>query len=488
MSQPSFGDTISGRYQITAQLGVGGFGAVYKGLDQRMERDVALKMLLPHLAAIDGIKDRFEREATLINRLTSPHTIRIYEYGSTDDGALFIAMELLKGTELEEVLQQKGPLPPTQAVRITLEVLDSLSDAHQHGIVHRDLKPSNIFLSEMGRRKDFVKVLDFGIAKLLDDSTDADGMSGPVKKLTATGQTLGTPYYMAPEQIRQGKISPNTDLYALGLIMIEMLTGAVAVGQHSHSPIEIVMIHASAEPIPIPSWIANSPIGTVIRRAVEKDPLKRYQNAEQMIADLESIDVSAIVAPVGMNRSERDLDFADTGQVGLNGARKTGSLDASPITPPKGATSGDTAISGPPIFDAPPPSLSTAETEFLSANTQPQNKKPIYITIALLTVLLLVGVVLLILKFSNQTPESSTASNTTPTQTPPHLPPRASPRHPTTHRRYPTTPRHPSTPTSPPRTPHRPHHPRQPTPRRDRQTRRSHRRHHPLRSRTQRLR
>jgi serine/threonine protein kinase len=432
MSQPTFGDTIAGRYQILSQLGVGGFGAVYKGRDERMARDVALKMLLPHLAAMDGISNRFIQEATLINKLTSPHTIRIYDYGSTDEGALYIAMELLHGCELEDVLQKKGPIPPDQVVQITLEVLDSLAEAHRHSIVHRDLKPSNIFLSEMGRRKDFVKVLDFGIAKLLDDAPDSDvESSGPVKKLTATGQTLGTPYYMAPEQIRQGRINPNTDIYALGLIVIEMLTGQVAVGQHSHSPIEIVMIHANADPIPMPAWIESSALGPIIRRAVEKDTSLRYQRAEEMIADLEKVDISGIIPPADPSRVERNLDFADTGQIPGGESRKTGSLDTTQASTPsaiaaKGrGTSGDTAISPPPIFDA--PSLSTAETEFLSANTQPQNKKPIYITIGLLTVLLLVGVVLLVLKFSNQTPESATANNTSnntsPTQTPPTSPP-----------------------------------------------------------------
>ncbi|OIP42250.1 MAG: hypothetical protein AUK47_04795 [Deltaproteobacteria bacterium CG2_30_63_29] len=284
---PQPGDIISDRYEILAQIGVGGFGAVYRARQIGMSRDVAIKTLLPHLCSVEGVEERFQREARLASDLASPHTIRLYDFGKTAEGMLYMAMELLKGEELEERLKRDKAISPQETKEIAIQILDSLAEAHMQGIVHRDLKPSNIYLTEVGRSKHFVKVLDFGIAKMMTTE-------GGDQKLTATGQALGTPYYMAPEQIRGKDVGAHTDIYALGLMLIEMLTGRVAV--QGATPLETVLLHVNPDPIPMPDWLRQSPLGLIIASAVEKDVQRRYVSCENMIADLERIDVRDMAA------------------------------------------------------------------------------------------------------------------------------------------------------------------------------------------------
>lgn len=383
---------FAGRYKIEGQLGIGGFGAVYRGQDIHMKRAVALKTLLPHLASVDGIEDRFLREATLASGLNSPHTIKFFDFGKTDDGALYIAMELLNGQELEDVLQKEGPVTPEVAVSMTLEILDSLAEAHHQNIVHRDLKPSNIFLSKVGRRTDFIKVLDFGIAKAIGDESNENQ-----KKLTATGQTLGTPYYMAPEQILQQQdmqIGPHTDLYALGLIIIEMLTGSVAVD--GNSPIEIVMVHASPNPIGIPQWIEESPLGPIVRKAIEKHPSSRYASAEEMIADLEQADLTGMIIPDDLTAA-RKLSYADTGQVSFAQTIADTGRSSTMNSVPR-ASQADAEIVPPPVE---------------------KNNSAKYVLIVLLAFLLAIGIYFLARSGSKgETPPQQAQETTAPTPAP----------------------------------------------------------------------
>ena len=276
------GQVLAGRYRIDRAIGEGGFGAVFAATELSLGRAVALKVLLPHLVAqADGLS-RFRREAQLAQQLQHPNTVRLYEYGVTDDSTPFIAWELLKGQPLDSLLR-KGPLPPARVVRIATQVLKSLMEAHGLGIVHRDIKPANIFLSDFSGEPDFVKVLDFGIAK----GMPGQGQGHTTAGLTQAGQSLGTPSYMSPEQITGAVTSPAGDLYALGLVMAEALTGEVVF--QGESGIQIAVAQISNDPAPLKPEVLRSPLGPIIHRATQKSLDRRYTSAAEMLKDVEEL-------------------------------------------------------------------------------------------------------------------------------------------------------------------------------------------------------
>jgi serine/threonine-protein kinase len=213
------GKSLDGRFTVRDLLGKGGMGAVYRAQQHSMDRDVALKVLRRDMAQNEDAVKRFFREARAVSKLASPHTITVFDFGQTDDGLLYIAMELLRGRPLNRVLSElAAPMEPAKAVSIAQQILESLIEAHSVGIIHRDLKPDNVFVLEGKGRNEFVKVLDFGIAKLT-------GTDGTGSQLTGTGVAFGTPTYMSPEQAQAKELDPRTDLYSLGVILFEMLAG-----------------------------------------------------------------------------------------------------------------------------------------------------------------------------------------------------------------------------------------------------------------------
>jgi len=211
------GKRIDDRFTITSLLGKGGMGAVYRAHQHSMDREVALKVMRRDLASVPDAVKRFFREAKAASKLHNPHAITVFDFGQTDDGLLYIVMELLFGQSLAEVVKKtSGPMDPKRAINIVLQVLTALADAHAIGVLHRDLKPDNIFLMDGEATNDFVKVLDFGIAKILG----SDGTS-----LTGTGMLFGTPTYMSPEQATGEELDTRSDLYAVGVILFELLAG-----------------------------------------------------------------------------------------------------------------------------------------------------------------------------------------------------------------------------------------------------------------------
>ncbi len=214
------GTEIADGYRIIQKLGEGGMGAVYRGEQIALKRAVAIKLLRPELSANEQLLHRFRSEATAVAKLSHPNTVNIYDFGQGKDGSLFIAMEFIEGKSLRSVVHAEAPLPPARALHIAAQVAASLADAHAHQIVHRDLKPDNVMLQDRGKQRDIARVLDFGIAKLRDDSR-----STQVAALTQAGDLLGTPQYMAPEQVRGENIDGRTDVYALGCLLYEMTTG-----------------------------------------------------------------------------------------------------------------------------------------------------------------------------------------------------------------------------------------------------------------------
>ncbi|MCA9678588.1 MAG: protein kinase, partial [Myxococcales bacterium] len=237
------GREIAGRYRILAKLGEGGMGAVYRGEQISLKRKCAIKLLRPELSADPGLVRRFNAEAELVAKLSHPNTVNIYDFGQDADGTLFIAMEYLEGRSLRQAIMTEGPLPPSRALHVAAQIAASLGDAHAHGIVHRDLKPDNVMLTARGREHDVVRVLDFGIAKVRDEQNKVT-----VNPMTQAGDLVGTPQYMAPEQIRGEHVDGRTDVYALGAIVYEMITGRLPF--EGPSLMAILSRHLMDPPVP----------------------------------------------------------------------------------------------------------------------------------------------------------------------------------------------------------------------------------------------
>jgi tRNA A-37 threonylcarbamoyl transferase component Bud32 len=209
---PNLGRTLLGQFVLREKLGEGGMGAVYLAEQPTVGRRAVVKLLQPRLAGDPEIAARFNLEARAAAALNHPHIVTVYNYGA-DDGALVLAMEHLEGRDLERRLAAEGPLLPARAVHVARQICDALAEAHRRGVVHRDLKPSNVMLVTRGRDADFVKVLDFGIAKV-------EGVT-----ITGGGTVFGTPEYMSPEQLRAEPLDGRSDLYALGVLLFEIIAG-----------------------------------------------------------------------------------------------------------------------------------------------------------------------------------------------------------------------------------------------------------------------
>jgi eukaryotic-like serine/threonine-protein kinase len=266
------GRDVGGRYRILAKLGEGGMGAVYRAEQISLKRVVALKVLRPELSAEPGMVRRFNAEAELAAKLSHPNTVTLYDFGQDSDGCLFIAMEYLEGRSLRDVLTREGALAPGRALAICEQLCASLADAHTRGIVHRDLKPDNVMLVQRGRQADVVRVLDFGIAKLRDDQGDVTAMP-----MTRAGDLIGTPQYMAPEQIRGEKVDARTDIYALGALLYEMVTGRLAF--EASTLMAILSKHLTEMPVPPrdrrPDLRISASLSQLIMDALQKDPAQR---------------------------------------------------------------------------------------------------------------------------------------------------------------------------------------------------------------------
>ena len=273
-----------GRYEVISLLGVGGFAAVYKIRDIKLGGILAMKILDPIRSGRKAFTERFYQEIRLTRQLQHHNTIKIYDAGTTEEGCLYMTMELVDGEPLDEVLTRERALAPERALRIALQVLKSLSEAHEHGIVHRDLKPSNIMLCQQAGEKDYVKVVDFGIAKALDP-----GM-GTMK--TETGVFLCTPSYAAPEQLLGLPIGPSSDIYSLALIIIEMMTGHIVMDGSSLG--EIIKKQCDTLPVPIPTKVGLTPLGAILKRATNKEAADRYAVASEMLDDLVGVDVKSL--------------------------------------------------------------------------------------------------------------------------------------------------------------------------------------------------
>ena len=282
------GQTLNNRFKIESKIGEGGFGAVYRGVQLATGRKVALKLLHPEMTKDENLVARFRREGMVLCNLRDAHTITTYDFDQTPDGTLYIAMELLEGKSLHQVFHEQQPLEWKRMFKILIEMCSSLAEAHQQGIVHRDLKPENVYLEPRPGNPEFVKILDFGIAKVMrGDSIDPQS-----PQLTATGQTLGTLEYMSPEQLMGKALDGRSDVYALGVVAYEMTTGRLPFPE-AKGPAGLIT--AQLKQTPQPPSVANPKVALpaaadrVILKALEKDKNNRYADVTAMAAALQEV-------------------------------------------------------------------------------------------------------------------------------------------------------------------------------------------------------
>jgi serine/threonine protein kinase len=279
------------RYELLELIGKGGMGTVFKARQIKIDREVALKVIHRKLTHDEKSVQRFEKEALASSKLHHPNNIRVYDYGKSDDERLFIAMEFLRGQTLGDLISHEGPLDPSRVVHISRQIGKSLAEANQVGLVHRDLKPENIFICDIHGEPDFVKVLDYGIAK-------AVGGEGEHANLTQTGFICGTPRYISPEQALGQPVDGRSDLYAMAVLMYEMLTGRPPF--MGENPISIVMMHVYDDPPPLVGMERYGLLGKRLTRLVghmlEKNPNRRPPSAESVIRFLDGrIDETELV-------------------------------------------------------------------------------------------------------------------------------------------------------------------------------------------------
>ncbi len=268
---PEVGEVVDDVFLVESEIDSGNFGSIYQVEDQLEKRQLALKVLRPGPHDEDELRRRFEREARLVYSLDHKHIVKVHYYGETSAGLPYMAMEYLTGTDLRTLLYHHGPLKPKLIKRITLETLSALAAAHALGIVHRDLKPANIFLVN-DDDKGHVKVLDFGFAKALDDESSGE--------ITNAGTLVGTPAYMSPELVHKKNVGPAADIYAMGLIMAEMVTGEKLV--QIENVYDTILFQASGKPIKLPDEVQRCVFSEVIQKAISKTLDDRYADADEM--------------------------------------------------------------------------------------------------------------------------------------------------------------------------------------------------------------
>ncbi len=376
------GQVLADRYEVTAQIGAGGMGAVYEARHTIIGKRVAIKVLLEKYAEKDQVIARLEQEARLASSIGHANIVDITDFGTTADGRRFVVMEYLEGLSLGELLKREGALPTSRIVRICRQIASALGAAHEKGVVHRDVKPENVFLIQRDGQ-DFVKVVDFGISKAVRQ--DEAGDESP--RLTQTGMVLGTPLYMSPEQARGDEdLDHRIDVYALGVIMYELATGEVPFRGTNY--LNIISQVLSAEPPPPsevrPDLNISEPFEAIVLKALEKDRAVRYQSMAELAEDLKALAEDGTVGAVSgsfwamkkrgaAKRSPGRMLAWAGGVIGVVGvataaviATMGGSDDAKPA--PALAPTPDAAVTATPATDAAPtpPAVDVVEIQLES--------------------------------------------------------------------------------------------------------------------------
>jgi eukaryotic-like serine/threonine-protein kinase len=349
------GTLVDDRYKIVSRLGAGGMADVYLAEDEQLGRKVALKLLYQRFAEDPGFVERFRREAQAAAGLQHPNVVSVYDRGSYD-GTYYIAMEYLPGRSLKQLIRQEAPLDPIRAIDITLQILKAARFAHRRGVIHRDLKPHNVIVDEA----DNAKVTDFGIAR------------AGASDMTETGSIMGTAQYLSPEQAQGHAVSAGSDLYSIGVVLYEMLTGRVPFD--AESAVSIALKHVSEAPPPMAVFNPDVPpeLEQVVMWALNKNPVDRPANADQFITALEQVRVSVQSG----ERGERTASYAALASVATGRYVAAAAVSTPPAAPPPRGTGSFDVIDG--------------GTE-ATADDEPPHRRPVWPWLVALLVLLLIG-------------------------------------------------------------------------------------------------
>jgi eukaryotic-like serine/threonine-protein kinase len=293
---PLIGATLDGRFKVVEPIGAGGMGRVYRAMQLPMNRPVAIKVLDRNYGTgtDETFRQRFMVEAELTAKLRHPNTVTVFDYGLTKHGVFYIAMEYLEGDTLADVLLQEGALPWRRALNIGQQVARSLREAHTLGVVHRDLKPANVFLLDHGDDQDQVKVLDFGLVKSFVQGMELEG-----RAITQQGMLMGSPPYMSPEQGDKNRSDPRSDIYSLGIVLFEALSGAPPFT--GRAPLEVIMKHVN-EPVPplkVPPHVELVPpeMEALVKKCLAKSPMDRFQSLDEVLQAMQELTSPAFATP-----------------------------------------------------------------------------------------------------------------------------------------------------------------------------------------------
>lgn len=373
------GSMIAERYEVVTLLGSGGFAAVFQAFDREIERQVAIKVLNIAAVTTPGTEmgpflERFRREAKLAARIHHPNAIEIHDFGVLPGKTMpYIIMEMLEGRDIQDEIKLHGGMDPERALPLFIGALEALGEAHRHGIVHKDIKPANLFLSRPETRNEMLKIVDFGIAHI--GGTDES-------RMTQTGAMFGTPQYLSPEYVQSQTVGPEMDVYQMGLVLVEMLTGRTVIDDEN--PWQCALKHATGE-LRIPSVLLDGELGPILSKALEFDPKERYPDA-LAFADA--------------------VDEVDPGKVGdgrdPNSASRVVETKSAPITASQGAqlSQAQSAANGQdtPALDAPaqtaegPQGAPRRTTQTLDAPKK--SAKPLFLIFVVLLALIIGSIVL----------------------------------------------------------------------------------------------
>lgn len=277
------GATIADRYIIEDEIGAGALGVVYRARHKVLERPVAVKILYEDLKGNENSFLRFQREAQAASSLNHPNIVTIFDFGLQDNSYPYLVMDYLQGENLKDLIQRQGRVPLDRAFPILMQIADALSHAHTKGILHRDIKPDNIILQQSNVSKDIVKIVDFGIAKKINERKN--------EKLTMEGQVVGTPAFMSPEQILNGHLDARSDIYAFGVLTFNLVTGVLPI--IGRTPVETMSNHVSAEPLTLaqacPGVAFPSLLQDFLKKIMKKFPDERHKTMEDVKHELQFI-------------------------------------------------------------------------------------------------------------------------------------------------------------------------------------------------------